>query len=54
MSMQLIFCAFFLIQYVAYQDGLIRAYNIHTYAVNYTLQRKIGATLLYYFIFYFT
>lgn len=24
--------------YVAYQDGLIRAYNIHTYAVNYTLQ----------------
>ncbi|KAL0288139.1 UNVERIFIED_CONTAM: hypothetical protein Scaly_2740300 [Sesamum calycinum] len=24
--------------YVAYQDGLIRAYNIHTYAVQYTLQ----------------
>ncbi|XP_073037867.1 uncharacterized protein [Primulina eburnea] len=24
--------------YVAYQDGLIRAYNIHTYAVHYTLQ----------------
>ncbi|KAL8473143.1 hypothetical protein ACS0TY_030106 [Phlomoides rotata] len=24
--------------YVAYQDGLIRAYNIHTYAVLYTLQ----------------
>ncbi|KAL0450314.1 UNVERIFIED_CONTAM: hypothetical protein Slati_1587800 [Sesamum latifolium] len=24
--------------YVAYQDGLIRAYNIHTYAVRYTLQ----------------
>ncbi|CAN1343665.1 TSET complex member tstE [Linum perenne] len=24
--------------YVAYADGLIRAYNIHTYAVNYTLQ----------------
>ncbi|KAJ7952887.1 Transducin/WD40 repeat-like superfamily protein [Quillaja saponaria] len=24
--------------YVAYSDGLIRAYNIHTYAVHYTLQ----------------
>lgn len=24
--------------YVAYAEGLIRAYNIHTYAVNYTLQ----------------
>ncbi|KAE9466878.1 hypothetical protein C3L33_01226, partial [Rhododendron williamsianum] len=24
--------------YVAYADGLIRAYNIHTYAVHYTLQ----------------
>ncbi|GFP96936.1 hypothetical protein PHJA_001837700 [Phtheirospermum japonicum] len=34
--------------YVAYQDGLIRAYNIHTYAVHYTLQldntiRLLGA-----------
>ncbi|XP_052197931.1 uncharacterized protein LOC127804887 [Diospyros lotus] len=34
--------------YVAYADGLIRAYNIHTYAVHYTLQldntiRLIGA-----------
>lgn len=28
-------------QYVGYADGLIRAYNIHTYAVLYTLQRKI-------------
>jgi len=28
-------------QYVAYADGLIRAYNIQTYAVNYTLQRKM-------------
>ena len=27
-------------QYVAYAEGLIRAYNIHTYAVHYTLQRK--------------
>ncbi|XP_038721894.1 uncharacterized protein LOC120014048 [Tripterygium wilfordii] len=34
--------------YVAYADGLIRAYNIHTYAVHYTLQldntiRLVGA-----------
>ncbi|KAL6551708.1 hypothetical protein OROGR_007862 [Orobanche gracilis] len=34
--------------YVAYQDGLIRAYNIHTYAVHYTMQldntiRLLGA-----------
>lgn len=28
-------------QYVAYADGLIRAYNIHTYAVHYTLQREM-------------
>lgn len=27
-------------QYVAYAEGLIRAYNIHTYAVHYTLQRE--------------
>lgn len=32
---------FFLMQYVAYADGLIRAYNIHTYAVHYTLQREM-------------
>lgn len=32
-------------QYVAYADGLTRAYNIHTYAVLYTLQRKMGTTL---------
>lgn len=35
--------------YVAYADGLIRAYNIHTYAVHYTLQldntiKLIGAS----------
>lgn len=38
--MEIIFVLFFCYQYVAYQDGLIRAYNIHTYAVHYTLQRK--------------
>ncbi|TQD81479.1 hypothetical protein C1H46_032972 [Malus baccata] len=27
-----------ILEYVAYADGLIRAYNIHTYAVHYTLQ----------------
>ncbi|KAG5535750.1 hypothetical protein RHGRI_023498 [Rhododendron griersonianum] len=26
------------LEYVAYADGLIRAYNIHTYVVHYTLQ----------------
>ena len=30
----------FPLQYVAYADGLIRAYNIHSYAVHYTLQRE--------------
>lgn len=33
-------------QYVAYAEGLIRAYNIHTYAVLYTLQRETGVTSL--------
>ena len=36
-------------QYVAYAEGLIRAYNIHTYAVHYTLQRKM---IFYIFIYY--
>lgn len=35
----------FTLQYVAYADGLIRAYNIHTYAVHYTLQREKEALL---------
>ncbi|KAJ0097107.1 hypothetical protein Patl1_28747 [Pistacia atlantica] len=32
--------------YVAYADGLIRAYNIHTYAVHYTLQREMRCLVL--------
>lgn len=35
----------FIFQYVAYADGWIRAYNIQTYAVHYTLQREMGVTL---------
>jgi len=33
-------------QYVAYAEGLIRAYNIHTYAVHYTLQSKMISYIL--------
>jgi hypothetical protein len=38
----LINTSLFSFQYVAYADGLIRAYNIHTYAVHYTLQSKMS------------
>ncbi len=31
---------------MAYADGLIRAYNIHSYAVHYTLQREIETILI--------
>lgn len=42
----------YLFQYVAYIEGLVRAYNIQTYAVLYTLQRKILlSTLLLFFPF---
>ena len=37
----------FLFQYVAYADGWIRAYNIHTYAVHYTLQREMDVTVFF-------
>lgn len=38
---------FFPSQYVAYAEGLIRAYNIQSYAIHYTLQREmISYTLL--------
>lgn len=39
------YCFLFQLQYVAYADGLIRAYNIHTYAVHYTLQRELHFTM---------
>lgn len=41
---------FFLMQYVAYADGLIRAYNIHTYAVHYTLQREMTIDSFFFFV----
>ena len=44
-------------QYVAYADGLLRAYNIHTYAVHYTLQSKMiphmNSYLLIWFMYFF-
>uniref|UniRef100_A0ACD5XRH5 Uncharacterized protein n=1 Tax=Avena sativa TaxID=4498 RepID=A0ACD5XRH5_AVESA len=31
--------------YVAYAEGLVRAYNVHTYAVHYTLQLPVDSTI---------
>ena len=33
--------AYLYFQYVAYAEGLVRAYNVQTYAVHYTLQRNM-------------
>nr|CAB3494008.1 unnamed protein product [Digitaria exilis] len=34
-----------ILEYVAYAEGLIRAYNIQTYAVHYTLQLAVDSTI---------
>lgn len=47
------YCLPVLFQYVAYAEGLIRAYNIQTYAVHYTLQRKITIASYKYHFNYF-
>uniref|UniRef100_A0A453QAW6 Anaphase-promoting complex subunit 4 WD40 domain-containing protein n=1 Tax=Aegilops tauschii subsp. strangulata TaxID=200361 RepID=A0A453QAW6_AEGTS len=36
--------------YVAYAEGLVRAYNVQTYAVHYTLQRNIHCFVFICFI----